>query len=281
MRRCRSWRCCRPLPAHIRVRRAPRGIVELPVARHDHELGGQPAHRRGARRHRLLAHRRRCRAQHECRDNRRGRPGRPRRRLVHVQRQHDAGRLLGPHVPATPRSRPSTPTSRSRATSSIRDTGTDSASSTHSDPANPVQLSNYERASIPSARATSSSAATSSSGPGTRAATPRVHLWRPTRRHRLRGHPHLQHLRPCEPRLHQAAPDGRHRQRRRRAAVAAAPTPRPRCPIAARDNLYLYVGGSSGTCQGHRRRPHQDLRPGQRCVRASRGRASASAMTTT
>ena len=32
-------------------------------------------------------------------------------------------------------------------------------------------------------------------------------------------------------------------------------------PDDARGNFYLYVGGSSGACNGHRHRPHQDLDP--------------------
>ena len=78
-------------------------------------------------------------------------------------------------------------------------------------------------------------------------------LRRPARRPGLRGHPHLRHLRPGEPghdrrrqapatasRPRYSTPDAPRR--------AAARTPRPPCRTPARGNLYIYNGGSSGTC---------------------------------
>ena len=97
-------------------------------------------------------------------------------------------------------------------------------------------------------RVTSWSTRTSSSARGIRRCRRRRRrdavLRRPARRPGLRGHPHLRHLRPDEPEV------------RPRPALLHPGLPRQGCgshtatavPDEARGNLYIYNGGSSGTC---------------------------------
>ena len=107
------------------------------------------------------------------------------------------------------------------------------------------------------------------------------HLRRPARRRRLRGHPPLRHLRPGRARGSSAGCGCRRPATRRARPRAAARTPRPRCRTPARGNLYIYNGGSSGSCTRHGHRPYQALGPDGHEVprRAAAGRASATTTT--
>ncbi len=255
------WRCSRPRRRwRIRARARTRSVASsfLSVQQRDAGSGMYPTSRRRARVRRRGRRRRR----------RRSRTRRPRRdpvedadvEHVRVLAEHDADRLLGERDPV--------PRTVGAYNSDLAFQGNYAYQGTNNgfvvidieNPARPEAGHSTTRAAPP-ARATSSSTGTSSCARGTPRPAPRRRdavLRRHARRPGLRGHPHLRHHRPDEPR------HGRRRQRPadgKQGLRFAADVPREGCgshtatavPDEARGYLYIYNGGSSGTCTWHGR----------------------------